>query len=90
MTCKDPSIAEAIGTGIADGAADGFDKLFNGFGNKPYFFFGKLGNLTYISDMANAVAMGNGSEMAQKYQEKQRWVCKLVNRARDGANVKNR
>ncbi|WP_075174866.1 calcium-binding protein [Acinetobacter indicus] len=66
MSCKDPSIAEAIGTGIADGAVDGFEKLFNGFGNKPYFFFGKLGNLTYISDMANAAAMGNGSEMVQK------------------------
>ena len=26
MSCKDPSIAEAIGTGIADGAVDGFDK----------------------------------------------------------------
>ncbi|WP_312080367.1 calcium-binding protein [Acinetobacter schindleri] len=66
MSCKTPSVAEAIGTGIADGAVDGFDKLFNGFGNKPYFWFGKIGNLSYVSDMANAAATGDSSLAIQK------------------------
>ncbi|MEG0603464.1 MAG: calcium-binding protein [Acinetobacter sp.] len=66
MTCKTPSVAEAIGNGVADGAVDGIDNLFNGFGNKPYLWFGKIGNLSYVSDMANAAAMGDSKLAIQK------------------------
>ncbi|RKG37263.1 calcium-binding protein [Acinetobacter rongchengensis] len=66
MTCKTPSVAEAVGNGIADGAVDGIDNLFNGFGNKPYLWFGKIGNLSYVSDIANAAATGDSKLAIQK------------------------
>ena len=66
MTCKTPSVAEAVGNGIADGAVDGIDNLFNGFGNKSYLWFGKIGNLSYVSDMANAAATDDSKLAIQK------------------------